>query len=963
MASWADDEMEEIPRSAEVSPKPSETEAQSKPDRTTPIKRNTPLKRTTKQQNQPMGAASARWLQRAAEGQQILEKERLEQTKKSEKQRGDSALNRRDIRNNETKWERTTYPNDPHGTERRKATENLKGAPEKDSMDTSKTQWTRTKYRNKQEDVSIPSVRSNVNKKESQSNTNGQDNMEKTSRPDLFTSREPEKKLKYKINKKTKPAESVSAYLEAREKAKSAPTAGFDYGYVTYVTGESVFIRCVSQKDSIFDVSFKQSTATKVLDVSVGDEVEFKIDKSPKKLPGANSISILRKGSIVLDEPVAKKENCQGVVVRDTQRGRKYDTGSAKSSIDPFYGKILVMLDSKKQLALRPAIDLKNPTNEENLVSFSKRGIPYERHLAPKVGDLVSFNIVRDIASGQIHATGINVVKKEAERYQEIVLESTKNSTEETGTIFSLARQRRIGPNSIGTISTDERDSPIEFRYKDLSKDFQASFSPKSRIHEPVWRGGGRIKPKLASGLKVKFFAIPDPLDDTKEVAVMIVPAHEDLQTGEYIVSTVVALTSDRETPGLLEPVTGTKEGAHEKQIQFGHDVKVFGPKPSIGDLVRHDLTQDSGGNFVAKSILVETPIGEEARTRSGSCGTVFGLCKRETGVVGTLNPSYGFIECFDREGSIFFPFSEVVRSPKNLALLEGKPREEVDLLKQKAPLALGSSVSFDVTRRTGPSGTSRVIAARVLQLPKGCPDSRVNVEDDVDGIVVSTPTESMLSAKVSRFGKIRFMPNLAVNADLYGKLADFRDRKAVFQNHKSLFLVLHNLDEGTKLRIREDHHEGVELWNKDVGWKVNMCILKLAKEYSQWLSLSAVEITNNQGDLAGVSITRGTELQAAGASAAAYFTMDLMKQTVSVGDKVVFSLAFDKSRLLHLAISIRVTRKANPDAPLVEKANTDRHRQTGIIGSIQEKGFGFIQCVEREMSLFFHLTDCDSSS
>ena len=239
---------------------------------------------------------------------------------------------------------------------------------------------------------------------------------------------------------------------------------------------------------------------------------------------------------------------------------------------------------------------------------------------------------------------------------------------------------------------------------------------------------------------------------------------------------------------------------------------------------------------------------GDEAeREGAGPFGAFLGKCRRETGKVASLKESFGFIDCFDRDLSIFFPYNEVVCAPSTLAVHNEAPKEEQARLREQPPLKVGEPVSFFIRSDKFNAKANRAVACRVVSLAESAnPPVRVQVlEEGIQGRVVEVPVASSRSlgrgAAMSkgRPGRIQFSPKSFVYPELLERLKGLgKGEKVLFFTNKA-HMEKHAEQEGEAARMF-----------------VSEAVKRLLRPYCSWLGLRLVVLKGEDRKPIGLEAT-----------------------------------------------------------------------------------------------------------
>ena len=208
------------------------------------------------------------------------------------------------------------------------------------------------------------------------------------------------------------------------------------------------------------------------------------------------------------------------------------------------------------------------------------------------------------------------------------------------------------------------------------------------------------------------------------------------------------------------------------------------------------------------------------------------------------LKESFGFIECFDRDLSIFFPYNEVVAAPSTLSVHFEAPKEEQARLREEPPLALGELVSFFIRSDKFNAKGRRAVACRVVSLAnaKSPPVRMQQLEEKIEGRVVELPIAPRSrgsSTPKGRAGRVRFNPQKFVYPELLERL------KSLPKGEKLLFFT----DKSKMETHAEQEGEAKRMF-------VSEAVKRLLRPYCSWLGLRLVVLKGEDRKPIGLEAT-----------------------------------------------------------------------------------------------------------
>uniref|UniRef100_A0A7S2RE62 CSD domain-containing protein n=1 Tax=Mucochytrium quahogii TaxID=96639 RepID=A0A7S2RE62_9STRA len=655
--------------------------------------------------------------------------------------------------------------------------------------------------------------------------------------------------------------------------------------------------------------------------------------------------------------------------------------------------------------------------------------------VTPMSGDVVKFDLMKEMATGRVHAMGITVVKQGRDRVKEILerqIESGKLEREK-GIICALSSSTSWNPNSFGMIEAEDRTSKIYFAYKELPAELQPSIDAPVAPKEPEkkkgdfgahdWRSTREAKAEKAGlrpGLELEFYVVQDPLTPERLLAVKIeslkpgsvcfevlvkedaravvlslqrVKSDDDDRRGSYGGRKMTASEIRESRPLVgrlrtLEPIGNGKEEEtlEVREIEFtGDDMISPGPRPQPQDIVLLNIYRiKKTGKLLAKGVQLIEPSEEKDRCDSSPLAPWEGKVKRETGIVANVREAFGFIECIDRPGQMFFPLKEVVA--KRSVEIQG---DSSRVLREQL-LKPGDVVSFQVTvdsfHNSNSGNERRAYASRVLKVKDPC--RFVEISEKVTGIISKLPTSSSNKYSNNKGGShqrkssyqqsgptdngvIFASPSEHAAPEIFSVLEKFVKGELLSKEKKPVTSVEivspsgEPVGKNRKLRGRKSSISATPPPVATEAYVVNVSsnIQHAAREYANWFGLVGdMKQTGTENRLVLKLKKSAKENGDITIKAPISFALSssIDKRHLQVGDKAEFKLFFDKKLCRHVARQITVVEpvKPKPPPPVKRRPNTE----TGVVSCLHENGFGFLQSCSRPERLFFHCADCDGN-
>jgi len=594
------------------------------------------------------------------------------------------------------------------------------------------------------------------------------------------------------------------------------------YGYIASLKKDFGFIRSISENHDS-DVFFHfDETSKNGLDVSklkIGDEVEFILLTNRDGRLNANQVRLLEKGTIQIDERVEELQGATGIVTMESPRihmGRRqpgseafHGRGGAQDDIRPgsriFNGRIALTSEEVfRNLDVLVPEELKTEAPDgEKVFGYSVRDMKQlgKKTRFPAVGDIVKFDVAKEMLTERIHAVSLEVLKLGRDRFREIVarlVEAAGEDARERGRINLLPLINEWNGNATGLLECESRSDLVRFPLNELPEEFQPQKSKskeqikkeadklqkKKKYAEADWRSAGESaalakQQTLAVGLEFEFVLVKDPADPERFLAAALKSVPRGTVTLEEFIGKDVAGTlsqmhwkkedvSDQSSVrsgnagssqlgkkgGILQGKVKLKSSDLElpENLQAGddfveldfaaEDLSPDGPRPQQGDMVVLNVWKvKRTGKLLCRDIQLSIPFQEEERIEAGPLGGLEGKCSRETGVVHNVKEHFGFIDCYERPGQMFFPMREVIADRAS-----NEEKQNVQswsgLAAPKIPIRAGQLVSFGIQVEAIPGGknsTPRPFATRVLKLDTL--DRDIILAENASGIVVKAPT------------------------------------------------------------------------------------------------------------------------------------------------------------------------------------------------------------------------------
>ncbi|GBG33908.1 Cold shock domain-containing protein E1 [Hondaea fermentalgiana] len=479
------------------------------------------------------------------------------------------------------------------------------------------------------------------------------------------------------------------------------------------------------------------------------------------------------------------------------------------------------------------------------------------RHVQlPLRGDIVKFDVGQEMGSDRMHAINITIVKSARQRAQGLIEAAlaAPDLKRQRGRVSGLAAVPKWTPHAQGTIEAEDDDEPITFTYRDLPEKFHlkgarssnadkadkaAAKEKEKRFGASDWRQDAEAEAAardstLRVGTELEFTVITDPFDANRKIAVKM----EALPAGSIKLEDLIQEKASAELLSLQRKKVDMSDtasqhsagsshrrgggGSHEaralvgklrfldsldglgddqKEVTFTTENMItHGPRMIPGDKLSVDVWRvKRSGTIRCRNIQLVEPSEEAERAKAGATAAFEGKLKRESGVVASLRAQsgFGFIDCFDRPGQVFFPIKEVISdrsnddddvvtgggpggAPANSPFAGRRPPRN-DVIRE------GQPVSFEYVVELAPNGGGhRSVAIRVFKLAKL--EREIVLQDEVEGVVVKVPHRPTASrggygsrgrggqhggsGGREEFGSIQCVPTALVASRLFDTLA-----------------------------------------------------------------------------------------------------------------------------------------------------------------------------------------------
>lgn len=433
----------------------------------------------------------------------------------------------------------------------------------------------------------------------------------------------------------------------------------------------------------------------------------------------------------------------------------------------------------------------------------SRHRQPRRSHIQlPVRGDIVRFDVAEELGSERIHAVNITVMQSARQRVQKIIdAEASKPGVKrQRGRVSALSTASKWTLYAQGSIEAEDDEEPIMFLYRDLPEKFhpkgrsaaeKAAKDKEKRFGASDWRQDAELAAltrdsTLRVGTELEFTVVSDPFDPERKLAVKM----EALAAGTIKLEDLIKEKATAELVSLqrkkVEPSDTASQhsaGSSQRRGSSNHEPRPLvgklrilddiadlpddqrevtfstehmltnGPRILPGDKISADIWRvKRSGNLRAQNIQLVLPSEEEERIKNGAMAAFEGKCKRETGIVANLRAQsgFGFIECLDRPGQVFFPIKEVigdrsqsdnssVADAQSVDTSHGSRRGGAGSATRNDLIQEGQPVSFEYIVEPQPGGgDKRSVAVRVLKLDKV--EREIVLQEEVEGIVTKVP-------------------------------------------------------------------------------------------------------------------------------------------------------------------------------------------------------------------------------
>ena len=715
------------------------------------------------------------------------------------------------------------------------------------------------------------------------------------------------------------------------------------------------FIKVVSEV-RVEDIYFRFDEASRskieTAKLMVGDELEFVIIVGKNGRMSASQLKLLEPGSVRVDQ--VDKAGLFGIVLKETakyQQQNPHYQPSQHQLDKAFQGRIAIVENPDALEDLVPG--------DENFLSFAFRGIsPSTSKAFPRRGDLVSFDSAVELSSGRSHAIKISTLKTGKERSRDIIAKmiSSGKCEAERGIVGSLMEQSN---NSVymGTIDCENRDTKVYFYKNDLPKELAAAAAAKKQPGVQDWRRTLQTDTNIQIGAEMEFTVLQDPMYRENFIAVDM----KQIPRGSVVMEEIVApsvkaklislrrekdqqatKTTGRKKPSGDRPLIGTLELLEEVEgldstLEFNGE-EMMNPRAAPGDTVvfvpsKHKKTK----RVCIREVRLAVP-SEEVKREQTPLDSWSGIVKRETGVVSTLRDAFGFIECFDRDGQVFFPLKEVILTAKDQGMIQ-----QGDLVSFQIAI---EGHQHNKSKHGKSSDERRTVATRVLKIEEA---SSIHVVEE--GIIGTITKALPHNRRSSEGGLVSFLPSLFPMNEMWEMLVRFSNNELMVKGTKN---------KATKVLIISDTHGGYkesksakENSSTTYSIKVPQSVQSLARFYCKILFLSTgsppgeleiLEISQSESDFESMNLR--------------FEASSIAKQQkpFCVGDKVKLDFVLNK-RKSGLEVHNMTLLESAPKVVAKEKRSDT---ESGVVASIQKDGFGFIQGCERAERVFFNHVDCE---
>lgn len=366
----------------------------------------------------------------------------------------------------------------------------------------------------------------------------------------------------------------------------------------------------------------------------------------------------------------------------------------------------------------------------------------------------------------------------------------------------------------------------------------------------------------------------------------------------------------------------------------------------------------------------------------------------RETGFVEKLLHSYGFIQCCEREARLFFHFSEYSGEINDVNIGEPVEFEMSYDRRTGRPIARSvvksnsDNVSFEMLSEERYTG-SIVQEAKPTKNKNGCINGTADglgrvtyehngecfflpygLEDIIDGEHVKVKAGDQVTffiATDKRNGNIQArkleLVNVPPPSKYQGVVCSLKDSfgfieradavKEIFFHYSEYNGDIHKLELGEDVEFDIQSRNGKEVAVNISGLPEGTVIFEdIAIDKIKGKLLRTLKSNRRQSDPLGGRISYDSPK---GVVEIPYGDKDQKGDyTLCVGDIVEFNIATDRRDKLQRATNIVLLDETFE--------NSAEQRETGVVVSVKDT-YGFIQCTERDVRMFFHFSEVLESS
>jgi len=448
------------------------------------------------------------------------------------------------------------------------------------------------------------------------------------------------------------------------------------------------------------------------------------------------------------------------------------------------------------------------------------------------------------------------------------------------------------------------------------------------------------------------------------------------------------------DTPKGPEGDSSTKEEPSIIEYQV-EELVTPAPLPQPDDIVVADVFRiKRTGKMVVRCIQLVEP-SEEAGRISATAEKVWeGKCRRETGVVNNVLDAFGFIDCFDRPGQMFFPLKEVI-AVRHVQSESGRPRRAVREELLKAGDLVSFQVDFDQIHGNNRGQTSsqqdrRTVAMRVMKTSHV--DRELILAENVSGTVsrsAGRPKPEMRNSNSKKFpsrgrdsddrfvtaqvkdnGTISCEPTALLDRSLFDKLVALsRNELEVEQDSEKVLasgieLVVNSKITGNRNSSKDESPKDADGVLLKLSVPANT--EALAREYCAWLGLHFTSAKSGQassfvkrrpsqrlkprrkskdaGDKEESAQTEDTEKKLAQPEkpvqmSVAFSVASLIdKELPGAGSTVEFRLCLDKATYKYVARDVKVIKNVSNEEAAKTKAKAKAKAKEVITGPVTRR-------------------------